>query len=151
MSKVVKTVESLARPVVEELGLTLWDVEFVKEAGRWVLRVLIDCQDGVSVNQCQAVSLALDPLLDEHDPIKQSYVLQVSSAGLERSLKRGGDFARFMGSLVEIRLYAPHEDKKEWQGILTGYDGQTISLENGVAFSMRQVAQVKTILREIKR
>ena len=145
MSKVVKSVETLVRPAVESLGLLLWDVEFVREGERWVLRIFIDHPDGISLDHCQAVSQAVDPLLDEHDPIEQSYVLQVSSAGLERTLKRDSDFEHFMGSLVEIKLYAPQDGQKEWQGTLSGYDGQTVSLEDGQSFPMKQVAQVKTV------
>ncbi|MBQ8974855.1 MAG: ribosome maturation factor RimP, partial [Oscillospiraceae bacterium] len=104
MSKITDTVAALARPVVEQAGCELWDVEYVKEAGQWFLRVYIDKEGGVSIDDCEAVSRALDPILDESDPIETSYVFEVSSAGAERSLKRPSDFERFMGSLVEVRL-----------------------------------------------
>ena len=107
MSKVTETVTALAAPVAEKLGLELWDVEYIREAGQWFLRVYIDKDGGVSINDCEALSRALDPVLDEADPIPDSYVFEVSSAGAERELKRPGDFARFMGSGAEVRLYKP--------------------------------------------
>jgi len=148
--KVAERVEKLAGPAIQalDLGLTLWDVEFVKEGGRQVLRVVIDHPGGVSIDHCQAVSQALDPLLDTHDPIPQSYVLQVSSAGLERVLKRESDFQRFLGEAVEVRLYAPREGRKEWQGPLQSYDGQTLTLSGGTRFDKKEIAQVKTLYKE---
>ena len=109
MSKVTETVTALAAPVAEKLGLELWDVEYIREAGQWFLRVYIDKDGGVSINDCEALSRALDPVLDEADPIPDSYVFEVSSAGAERELKRPGDFARFMGSGAEVRLYKPEK------------------------------------------
>lgn len=146
MSKIAGRVEKLARPLIEEMGLSLWNVEFLHEGGRWVLRILIDSPEGVSIQHCEAVSRALDPVLDEEDPIEQSYVLQVSSAGLERVLKRPSDFERFMGALVEIRLYSPVDGKKEFRGILSGFDGQTVTLDSGVSFPLGKTALVKTVL-----
>lgn len=146
MSKIAGRVEKLARPLIEEMGLSLWNVEFLHEGGRWVLRILIDSPEGVSIQHCEAVSRALDPVLDEEDPIEQSYVLQVSSAGLERVLKRPSDFEQFMGALVEIRLYSPVDGKKEFRGTLSGFDGQTVTLDSGVTFPLGKTALVKTVL-----
>lgn len=141
MHKVEALVAGLARPVVEAAGCELWDVEYEKAGGRYVLRVVIDREGGVSTEHCETISRALDPLLDEADPIESSYVLEVASAGLERTLKRPGDFERFMGHLVEVRLYAPHKGAREFVGKLTGYDGQSVTLDGGaVSFPLRDVA-----------
>ena len=105
MSRITDKVSLLARPVVEEAGCTLWDVEYVREAGTWYLRVYIDKDGGVSIDDCERISRELDPILDEADPIPDSYVFEVGSAGAERELKRPGDFAQFMGSEVEVKLY----------------------------------------------
>ena len=146
MSKITDAVTRLAAPLAEELGLELWDVEYVREAGQWFLRVYIDKEGGVSINDCEALSRALDPVLDEADPIPDSYVFEVSSAGAERELKRPGDFERFMGSPVEVRLYRPYEGSKTWTGRLAGYEGGAVRLETGgkeILFDKAQVAVVR--------
>ncbi len=129
MSKITDIVSQMAKPVAESLGCELWDVEFVREAGEWFLRVYIDKEGGVSINDCEAVSRALDPMLDEADPIEQSYNFEVSSAGLERALKRESDFARFMGSPVTVKLYKALDGQKEFNGKLAGYDSGAVTLE----------------------
>ena len=103
-----------AEPVAKAHGCELWDVEYVKEAGGWFLRIYIDKEDGVSITDCEAVSRALDPVLDERDPIPDSYTFEVSSAGAERTLKRPSDFERFMGHLVEVKLYKARDNRKEY-------------------------------------
>ena len=107
MSKITDKVTELAKPVVEEEGCSLWDVEYVREAGSWFLRIFIDKDGGVGIDDCERISRRLDPILDEADPIPDSYVFEVGSAGAERELKRPGDFEQFMGSEVEVRLYQP--------------------------------------------
>ena len=104
MSKITDRVSALARPVVEEEGCSLWDVEYVREAGTWYLRVFVDKEGGLSIDDCERISRRLDPILDEEDPIPDSYVFEVGSAGAERELKRPQDFAQFMGSEGELRL-----------------------------------------------
>lgn len=142
MSKVTDTVAALAAPLAEELGLELWDVEYVREAGQWFLRVYLDKEGGVSINDCEALSRALDPILDEADPIPDSYVFEVSSAGAERELKRPGDFARFMGSAAEVRLYKPFEGSKSYVGTLTGYEDGAVRLTVGAREYVFEKAQV---------
>lgn len=142
MSKVTDTVAALAAPLAEELGLELWDVEYVREAGQWFLRVYLDKEGGVSINDCEALSRALDPILDEADPIPDSYVFEVSSAGAERELKRPGDFARFMGSAVEVRLYKPFEGSKSYVGTLSGYEDGAVRLTVGAREYVFEKAQV---------
>ena len=121
MSRVTDAVEALARPIVEEEGCSLWAVEYVREAGTWFLRVFIDKDGGVGIDDCERISRRLDPILDEADPIPDSYVFEVGSAGAERELKRPSDFEKFMGSEVEVKLYQPYEGKKSLVGKLEAY------------------------------
>ena len=108
---VTDVVRSLVRPITDDLGLILWDVEFVKEGSEWFLRVYIDREDGgVGIEDCEAVSRALDPRLDEADPIPQSYHLEVCSAGLIRDLKTTDHIKRYLGRLAEIRLYKGEQE-----------------------------------------
>ena len=142
MSRVTDAVEALARPIVEEEGCSLWAVEYVREAGTWFLRVFIDKDGGVDIADCERISRRLDPVLDEADPIPDSYVFEVGSAGAERELKRPGDFEKFMGSEVEVKLYQPYEGKKFIVGKLEGYENGDLTV-NSVRFKKSQVAQVK--------
>ncbi len=146
MSKITDKVTELARDVVSEAGCSLWDVEYVREAGTWYLRVYIDKEGGVSINDCETISRALDPILDEADPIPDSYVFEVGSAGAERELKRASDFAQFMGSEVEVRLYQPFEGSKVFVGKLSGYDNGRVEIifaDRELSFDKAQTAQVK--------
>ena len=146
MSKISDIVAELARPVVEDEGCTLWDVEYVREAGTWFLRVYIDKEGGVGIDDCERISRRLDPMLDEADPIPDSYTFEVGSAGCERELKRPGDFAAFMGSAVEVKLYQPVNGCKNFIGELKGYeDGKVTVLFAGqeMTFEKAQIAQVK--------
>lgn len=128
MSKVTEKVEELARPVVEDEGCELWSVEYVREAGSWYLRVFIDKDGGVGIDDCERISRRLDPILDEADPIPDSYVFEVGSAGAERELKRPSDFEKFMGSEVEVKLYQPYEGKKSLVGKLEAYENGDITI-----------------------
>ena len=146
MSKISDAVTKLAEPLAAQLGLELWDVEYVREAGQWFLRVYIDKDGGVSINDCEALSKALDPVLDEADPIPDSYVFEVSSAGAERELKRPRDFEKFMGSDVEVRLYKAAEGSKTWTGTLAGYADGAVRLQTDgkeYVFEKAQVAKVR--------
>lgn len=146
MSKITDTVWALAEPIAEANGCTVWDVEYVREAGSWFLRVYIDNPDGVSINQCEAVSRQLDPILDEKDPIPTSYTFEVSSAGLERALKRPSDFARFMGSPVAVHLYRPLEGRKEYTGRLLRYEDGAVTILDGETertFAPKETAGVR--------
>lgn len=146
MSKITDAVWALTQPVAASMGLEIWDVEFVKEAGTRFLRVYIDKADGVSIQDCENLSRAMDPVLDEADPVPESYVFEVSSAGAERALKRPGDFARFMGHDVAVKLYQPQDGSKQFVGALAGYkDGDVTILQNGQprTFEKSTVAQVR--------
>ena len=111
MSKVTEVTAALAAPIVQAQGCSLWDVEYVREAGTWFLRVYIDKEGGVSIDDCEAVSRPLSDALDEADPIEGSYTLEVSSAGADRPLRKPEHFAAFLGSEVEVRLYRPVEGR----------------------------------------
>ena len=146
MGKLVDTVRSLAEPVAAQCGCEVWDVEYVREAGAWYLRVYIDKPGGVGIDDCEAVSRALDPVLDEADPVPGSYVFEVSSAGAERELKRPGDFERFIGEQVEVKHYQPIDGAKSHVGLHRGYDNGDVTVEvNGAerVFKKAQVAQVR--------
>ena len=146
MGKLVDTVRSLAEPVAAQCGCEVWDVEYVREAGAWYLRVYIDKPGGVGIDDCEAVSRALDLVLDEADPVPGSYVFEVSSAGAERELKRPGDFERFIGEQVEVKHYQPIDGAKSHVGLLRGYDNGDVTVEvNGAerVFKKAQVAQVR--------
>ena len=131
MSKITEKVAALAAPVVAEEGCTLWDVEYVREAGTWYLRVFVDKEGGLSIDDCERISRRLDPMLDEADPIPDSYVFEVGSAGAERELKRPRDFEQFMGSEVELRLYKPVNGSKSYVGLLKSYDDGDVTIETG--------------------
>ena len=133
MSKITDRVSALAKPIVEEEGCSLWDVEYVREAGTWYLRVFVDKEGGLGIDDCERISRRLDPLLDEEDPIPDSYVFEVGSAGAERELKRPQDFAQFMGSEVELRLYQPKNGSKSFVGTLKAYEDGDVTIENGSA------------------
>ena len=150
MAKVTDAVEALARPVVEEQGCTLWDVEYVKEAGVWYLRRYIDKEGGVSINDCEAVSRPVSDLLDEADPIEGSYTFEVSSAGADRALKKPEHFSACMGQEVEVKLYRAMEGRKEWVGVLAGYESGNVTLTapaGEVTFEKKDVAQVRLYVR----
>ena len=137
MEKVTELTARLAEPVIAEQGCTLWDVEYVKEAGTWYLRVLIDKEGGVDILDCEAISRKLSDLLDEADPIEGSYTFEVSSAGAERPLKRPSDFERFLGSPVLVKTYKPKDGRKEFAGVLAGYDNGAVLLDMGGAEPLR--------------
>ena len=147
MNRIEKTVWDLALPVVEQAGLELWDVEYVKEAGQWYLRVYIDRPEGgVGLDDCEGFSRAFDPVLDAADPIEGSYIFEVSSAGAERVLKRPSDFARFLGETVEVKLYQAKNGAKTHIGVLKAYEGGGVTIETGggeTTFPNESVAQVR--------
>ena len=137
MKKITEIVRELAQPVAEENGCELWDVEYVREAGQWYLRLYLDKEGGVNILDCEAVSRKVSDLLDEADPIESSYMFEVSSAGAERPLKRPGDFERFMGSAVLVKTYKPKDGRKEFAGTLAGYDDGAVLLDMGTGEPLR--------------
>lgn len=146
MAKVTDIVAGLAAPIAETAGCSLWDVEYVREAGTWFLRVYIDREGGVSIDDCEAVSRPLSDKLDEVDPIEGSYTLEVSSAGLDRVLKKPEHFAAFTGSEVEVKLYRPREGRKEFIGVLAAFENGDVTLEaegGALTFERKEIAQVR--------
>ena len=142
MAKVTDTVAALALPIVEGAGCTLWDVEYVKEAGQWFLRVYIDKEGGVSIDDCEAVSRPLSDLLDEADPIPEGYIFEVSSAGLDRVLRKPEHFEKCLGQQVDVKLYRSQAGSKEYTGALTGYQDGDVLVDDR-RFEKKDVAQVR--------
>ena len=143
MAKVTEIVAKLAEPAVAEAGCELWDVEYVREAGTWFLRLYLDKEGGVDIMDCEKVSRVVSDLLDEADPIEGSYTFEVSSAGAERVLKRPSDFERFLGSPVTVKLYKARDGRKEFAGHLKGYDNGTLTVTVGkveMTFAPEEVA-----------
>ena len=142
MAKVTDVVAGLAQPFVEQAGCTLWDVEYVKEAGKWFLRVYIDREGGVCIDDCEAVSRPLSDALDEADPIAGSYTFEVSSAGLDRPLKKPEHFEQSMGRQVDVKFYRPVDGRKERTGVLEGYENGDVTVD-GVRYPKQDIAQVR--------
>lgn len=148
MASVVETVKDLARPITDELGLDLWDVEFKKEGSSYFLRIYIDRDEGVSINDCENVSRAIDPVLDEVDPIEQSYCLEVCSAGLIRELRTTAHINKFLGKIAEIGFYKVPDGMKtkktEAELIAADDDGITVKIgEETVTFERKAISKIK--------
>lgn len=130
--------EELIQPLVDEKGFELVDVEFVKEGSEWYLRVYIDKDGGISVNDCEEISRAFNEILDREDYISEQYIFEVSSPGLTRPLKKEKDYKRSIGKLVDVKLYKPVDKAKEYTGVLSAFDGNTVMLEgdNGDSYTL---------------
>ena len=143
-------VRDLIQPVADEMEYILWDVEYVKEGAEMVLRITIDKDgdEGISIDDCERLHRAIDPILDEADPIENSYRLEVSSPGVERTLSRPEHFQKCLGEEVEVRLYAPLHGQKKIVGTLVGADDNTITIavgEENVTLENQQWAKVTTV------
>ena len=141
-----KRAEELLAPIVEQNGFELVDVEYVKEAGTWYLRGYIDKEGGITVNDCETVSRAFSDRLDENDFIEDSYIMEISSPGLDRPLKKEKDFKRNMGKPVEVRTYRPIEKQKEVCGVLTAYDSNSVTIDedgNERVFDKKDIALIR--------
>lgn len=148
---VVAAVRAAVVPVIEGLGYSVWDVEYVKEGADMYLRISIDRPDGITIDDCETVHRAIDPVLDEVDPIEEAYHLEVSSTGIERDLRTDAHFDACVGKEVEVRLYAPTDGAKSWTGILLprGENGDirlTVG-ETEKSFPRAAVAAAKTVFR----
>ena len=145
---VAEIVRRLCEPVAEGLGLWIWDVEFLKEGARRVLRITVDSEEGVNIEDCEKMHRAIDPLLDEADPIEEQYYLEVSSPGLERELKNEDHIYACEGWDVEVRLYAPLNGSKIFRGVLLplGENGEIRIDSNGnvLEFTKSSVAKLMT-------
>ena len=152
MKKNIATeIEELVLPITDANNLELVDVEYVKEGGEFFLRIYIDKDGGVSLNECELVTRALNPILDEKDPIKDNYYLEVSSPGLDRPLKKEKDFIRYAGYDVEIKLYKPLNGTKQLEGELIGLtEDKKIKVvidNNEVEFDKKDIALIKLAVK----
>lgn len=141
-----KQAEELLAPIVDSKGFELVDVEYVKEGGTWHLRGYIDKPGGITVNDCEAVSREFSEKLDEKDFIEDSYIMEISSPGLDRPLKKEKDYQRSLGRLIEVRTYRPIDKRKEFCGVLTAYDADTLTIEEdgiGITFQKKDTALVR--------
>lgn len=145
---VASTVRELIAPVASEFGYRLWDVEYVKEGTKMILRVTIDKDDGINIEDCERMHRAIDPILDEADPIEGAYYLEVSSPGIERDLRTEEHILASMGSKVELRLYAPLDGSRSFVGILAAYEDGEVSVETGkglLKFPRTAISKMKTV------
>ena len=137
----------ILEPIIAEKGLELVDLEFVKEGVNWYLRVYIDKDGGVNIDDCEAVSRALEVKLDEKDPIEQAYILEVSSPGIDRPLKKDADFVKYQGEIIDVKLYKAQDGSKQYQGRLLGLENGVLSIEeengNVVKFEQKDIASVR--------
>ena len=126
---VVSAVTPIAERIARELGYYVWDVDYVKEGTEWFLRIDIDKEDGVGIEDCEKFSRAIDPILDEENPIEEQYTLQISSPGIEREIKNDFHLEQSLGETVQVRLYAPLNGFKEYVGELKAYSSDTVTLD----------------------
>ncbi len=144
---VTNIVRQIAEPIAKDLGLQLWDVRFVKEGAEHYLRIFIDKEGGVSIDDCVDMTHAIDAPLDEADPISVSYTLEVSSPGAERPLTRDEHFEQFLGSRVMVKLIRPLDGQREWKGTLEGYDNGDVTLKTdegrSFVFHKKEASYVK--------
>ena len=143
-----KRIEELIQPTVTEMGYELVDVEFVKEGPNWYLRIFIDKEGGVTIDDCEVVSKTLEKIFDEKDPIEQAYFLEISSPGIDRPLKKKEDFIKYNGEMVDVKLYKQYEGSKEYTGKLVGYDENdgTVTIEvddKNIAFAKKEIAGIR--------
>ncbi len=143
MANAAERVFSLIKETVEAQGVELWDVRFLKEGASWYLRVFIDKSEGISIDDCTNVSHAIDPVIDEADPIDVSYYLEVCSPGIERELTRKEHYLKMLGKKIKLRLYKAVDGKKEFEGILKNADENIIlETENGeMEFTLKEISK----------
>jgi ribosome maturation factor RimP len=138
--------EELVMPIINEGGFELVDVEYVKEGANWYLRIYADKEGGININDCVAISRALEAKLDEEDKITDAYILEVSSPGLGRQLKKEKDYKRSIGKEVEIKLYKARNKVKEFEGILKDFDENTFTItieEEDTVFERKEIAMMR--------
>lgn len=149
--RIEEIITEIANPIADRYSFELVDVEFLKEGSNWYLRIYIDKPGGITIDDCQVVSEEISEILDEKDPIPQSYFLEVSSPGLERPIKKESDFKKFEGELVEVKLFKPMEGKKIFEGELVGYrDGKVVIKKNDIEnmeFEQDKIAMVRRVIK----
>ena len=148
-TSIAERVEALVTPHITEMGYRVWDVEYVKEGAEWYLRISLVSDKGIDIDDCEKVSRAINPIIDEADPIEDFYYLEVSSPGLERVLRKEEHFAASIGSEIEIRLFAPDENKKKsYTGKLAAFEDDTVTIDIGgetQRIPMNKISKVQTI------
>ena len=144
---IARTVEQWASPIAASMGLYIWDTEFKKEGADWFLRIYIDSNDrGISTDDCEAVSRAVEEILDREDPIEQAYFLEVSSPGIERVLTRPQHFEKYIGADVVVKLFGEIEGRKVFKGVLSSYDGGVVTVASegkDISFQQNKAALIK--------
>ncbi len=141
-----KRTEEMLMPLMEEHSFELVDVEYVKEAGNWYLRAYIDKKGGINIDDCELISRALSDMLDEQDFIEEAYILEVSSPGLGRPLKKDKDLQRSIGEEVEVRTYRAIEKQKEFTGVLKRFDEDSVTIEveeKEMSFARKDIALIR--------
>ena len=145
------TIEEIVQPIVDAKNFEIVDIEYVKEAGEYYLRIYLEKEGGITLDDCAEVSRELNPILDEKDPIKDNYFLEVSSPGLDRPLKKDKDFERYKGRDVEIKLYKPMNGSKQFEGELVGLteDNNIKVIIDGeeVDFTRKEVALIRLAIK----
>ncbi|MDO4765757.1 MAG: ribosome maturation factor RimP [Eubacteriales bacterium] len=143
---IVEIVEQMLEPIMEENKYELVDVEYLKENGQWYLRVYADKENGITIDDCEIISRALEVKLDAEDPIDEAYILEVSSPGLDRVLKKDKDFQRYMGYSVDVKLYKAINKQKEFTGILEAFNDENITIDvdgQEMVFERSKIAMVR--------
>jgi len=140
-------IEQLVMPIINENGYELVDIEFLKENSNWYLRLYIDKQGGFTIDDCELVSKSLGEILEKDDPIDKSYILEVSSPGLDRPLKKESDFERYKGEIVDVKLYKAINKTKQFQGILKGLENNIVTIEDDtgkiLSFPRQEIAIIR--------
>lgn len=148
--KVEDIVFELAKPIIDRYNFELVEIEFKKEGPDWFLRVYIDKEGGITIDDCQSVSEELSDLLDEADPIEQSYIFEVSSPGIDRPLKTERDYRKNNGRPIEIKLFSPMDGKKVIEGTLKGHTDTTVEIEvdgKGINIEKDSIAVIKPLIK----
>lgn len=143
---IVEIVEQMLEPIMEENKCELVDVEYLKENGQWYLRIYADKENGITIDDCEIISRALEVKLDAEDPIDEAYILEVSSPGLDRVLKKDKDFQRYMGYSVDVKLYKAINKQKEFTGILEAFNDENITIDvdgQEMVFERSKIAMVR--------
>lgn len=145
--KIESKIEQLVMPIMNENNFELVDIEFLKEGSNWYLRIYVDKQGGFTIDDCELVSKQLGEILEKDDPIEQPYILEVSSPGLDRPLKKESDFVKYKGEVVDVKLYKAINKIKEFQGILKGLENGIVTIEDEtgkeLSFSRQEIAIIR--------
>ncbi|MGN1419272.1 MAG: ribosome maturation factor RimP [Acutalibacteraceae bacterium] len=143
----VAAVRSIVEPIASQLGLEIWDIRFLKEGSQWYLRIFIDKDGGVSIDDCVDLTHAINEPLDKADPIEQAYCLEVSSPGVERELIRPEHFEKYVGAKIMVKMIRPIDGKREFKGILESFDDGNITLRtgdgSGFTFTKKETSWIK--------